>query len=166
MNFYLNEDLLKYKKAIKNTIFKLIALLVITVVLNVAFCLLIDRIHYLAVQLINTVLSAVCVFTVIYKIDTVIVANSKKIKHYKEIEAANKTELCGTVTKIGDVITVNSGLRGREVCLSFGRKSYSFYLLDAFSYDFDECDKVRITVAKKYITNSFIIEKSEKENNA
>lgn len=166
MSFYQNDDLLKYKKAIKSTIVSLIALLIVVIILNVAFCLLVEKIHYIAVQLINTALSTAFAFTVIYKVDTVIVANAKKIKHYNEIDSAIKTEFCGTISKIGDVITVSSGVKGREICLCVERKSYSFYLLDSFSYDFTVYDKVRVTVAKKYITDSFIVEKSEKEYHA
>ena len=58
MNFYLNEYLLECKKNIKNTFIRLIALSVLTIILNVAFCLLIGKIHYVAVQIINTFLSA------------------------------------------------------------------------------------------------------------
>ncbi len=166
MNFYQNEDLLKYRKTIKNTIISLVALLIAVIILNVSFCLLINKIHHIAIQLINTVLSTVCVFIIIYKIDVVVIAITKKIKHYKKIESAPKTEFCGVITKIGDVITVDSQLKGREICLCFERKTYSFYLLDSFDCNFAVNDKVRITVVKKYITNSFIIEKSEKESHA
>lgn len=166
MNFYLNDDLLRYKKNIKNTVIGLIVYLVLTIVLNVVFCMLIGIIHHIAVQLINTFLSVACAFTIIYKIDTVIMPATKKIKHYKNIEAAPKIEFCGTVAKIGDVITVESGLKGREICLCFDKKSYLFYLLDGFVCDFDVDDKVSITVAKKFIINSLVIEKSEKGKHA
>ena len=166
MNFYLNEYLLECKKNIKNTFIRLIALSVLTIILNVAFCLLIGKIHYVAVQIINTFLSAVCVCAIIYKVDTVIVIARKKIKHYMEIKVAPKNEICGAITAIGDVITVNTGLKAREIILASERKSYSFYLLEDFEYNFEFGDIVKFTVAKKHITNSFIVEKSEKENHA
>ncbi len=162
MHFYRNEDLLKYKKNIKNTDIKLIALSVAAIILNVLFCLLIERVNYVLIQIINTCISTFCIFTIIYKLDTVILADVKKIKHYKEIDAAQKTEFCGTVKEIGNIITVNSGLKAREICLVADKKSCSFYLLENFERDFGVGDNVRLTIAKKYIVSSFIIEKSEK----
>ena len=162
MSFYSNEDVLKDKKAIKNTVIKLTALLFVVVILNVALCLLVNKNNYIAIQVLNTCLSTFYVFTVIYKLDTVIISKTKKINHYKLIMDVPKTEFCGVVNEIGRVITVSSGLRVKEICLVANKKSYSFYLLENFEYDFNVGDNVKLTIAKKHIVDSFIIEKSEK----
>lgn len=162
MSFYQNDDVLKYKKAIKNTVIKLMVLLFAIIILSVALCLLVEKNNYIVIQIVNTCLSTFAVFTIIYKVDTVVVTESKKIKHYKAIETANKTEFCGVVKEIGGIITVNSGLKVREICLVADKKIYSFYLLENFEYDFNVDDNVKLTVAKKHIIDSFIIEKSEK----
>lgn len=162
MSFYNNADVLKYKNTIKNTVVKLTVLLFVVVILSVALCLLVDKNNYIVIQALNTCLSTFFVFTVIYKLDTVILYEAKKIKHYKLIASAPKTELCGLISEIGKVITVNSGLKVREICIIADKKSYSFYLLENLEYDFNVSDNVKLTVAKKHIIGSFIIEKSEK----
>lgn len=162
MSFYQNEDVLKYKKNIKNTIIKLTVLLFAVVILSVALCLVVEKSNYIIIQIINTCLSTVCVFAVIYKLDTVILSETKKIKHYKLIKNSPKAEFCGVVKEIGGVITVHSGLKVREIYIVADKKNYSFYLLSNFEYDFGVDDNVKLIIAKKYIVDSFIIKKSEK----
>ena len=157
MSFYRNEDILIHKNKIKNTVIKLCALLCICIAISVALCWLVNKNNSYLIQIANTCLSTACIFTIIYKLDTVIVSEYKKIKHYKLIASAPKTKCCGKVTKIGAIITVSSGLKVKEICILSDKKTYSFYLLADFECNFNVEDNVDLTIAKKHIIDSLVI---------
>ena len=164
MDFYIDNDLEKYKNKIKKATILLIATAFVTVVITVLLSTLAVKENHLLIQLANTAITAAFCFLVIYKVDTVILNSRKIIKHYQYITNAPKTEFVGVISSIGGVITDSSSLRVREINLTFDRRNYCFYLLEDFSFDFAVGDEIKLVIAKRYIVSSLIMKKSEKES--
>ena len=164
MNFYIDNDLEKYKNRIKRTAILLAMLAILTVALTATLSTLATRENHLLIQLTNTAVTAAFAFLAIYKVDSVILRSRKIVKHYQYIFNAPKTEFVGVISCIGGVITDSSSLRVREINLTFNRSNYCFYLLEDFSFDLSVGDEVKLVIAKRYIVSSLIMKKSEKES--
>ncbi len=164
MNFYIDNDLEKYKNTIKRAIVLLIVAAFVAVAITVLLSSFAVKENHLFIQLTNTAITAVFASLVIYKVDTAILSNRKIVKHYQYINNAPKTEFVGVVSSIGGVITDSESLRVREINLTFDRCNYCFYLLEDFSFDFAPGDEIKLVIAKRYIVSSLIMKKSEKES--
>ena len=164
MNFYIDNDLQKYKNKIKRTAILLAVLAFVTIAVTVLLSTLATRENRLLIQLTNTAVTAAYAFFVIYKVDSVILKSRKIVKHYQYIFNAPKTAFVGVVSSVGGVITDSSSLRVRETNLTFNRCNYCFYLLEDFPFDISVGDEVKLEIAKRYIVSSLIMKKSEKES--
>ena len=164
MDFYIDNDLEKYKNKIKKTIVLLIVAAFVTVATTVLLSSFAVKENHLLVQLTNTAITAVFAFLVIYKVDTVILTSRKIVKHYQFITNSPKTEFVGVISSIGGVITDSKSLRVREINLTLDRRNYCFYLLENFTFDFEVGDEIKLEIAKRYIVSSLIMKKSEKES--
>lgn len=164
MDFYIDNDLEKYKNKIKKATILLIAAAFVTVAITILLSTFAVKENHLLIQLTNTAITAVFAFLVIYKVDTVILTNRKIVKHYQFITNSPKTEFVGVISSIGDVITDSKSLRVREINLTFERRNYCFYLPEDFSFDFAVGDEIKLVIAKRYIVSSLIMKKSEKES--
>ena len=164
MNFYIDNDLEKYKNRIKRTAILLAMLAFLTLAVTATLSTLATRENHLLIQLTNTAVTAAFAFLVIYKVDSVILRSRKIVKHYQYIMDAPKTEFVGVISGIGGVITDSSSIRVREINLTFNRCNYCFYLLEDFPFDLSVGDEVKLVIAKRYIVSSLIMKKSEKES--
>ena len=157
MRYYSDLALNKLKRERLIASIILIALSLIVAGTCVLLCFFINEYNQIWIQLVNTILTILLLWTMIYLLDMEIIMRSKKIKHYYLIEESSKKEIVGNVIRIGSTITLSIGISGREILMMVDGKQRCLYLMSDFEACFKEDDYLRLIVSKEFITFAEVI---------
>ena len=151
--YYNNDLLLKLKKD------RLVALIISTIVLVISLglctllCFFATKENQSIILLLNTIITTLFLWSVIFLYDTKISINNRKIKHFKTMLSATYKEYIGKVEAIGKSITLFNKVVGKEVLINVEDKILCFYLLEDFEVNFEVDDLLKVKTAQKFIVS-------------
>ena len=152
---YYNEILLVNLKR-KRLISIIISLILLIVVIGVCviLCFFANRENQRLIQIATITITTIGLWIIIFLYDTEIFINNTKIKHVKLMTSSTFKEVSGKVLSIGEIITLSSKVRGREIFIEVDRKSLCLYLLDEFLPNFNIGDSIEVKIVQQFIIYS------------
>ena len=157
MKYYNKDNFEKLKKERCLAKLCLVFLSLIVVGLCVLLSFLINENNQILIGIANTSLTTALLWIMIYVFDNEIFVRTRKIKHFEMIYKSTKKEFEGQVLKIGNAITLNGGILGREVLVLIDDQKLCLYLLSDFDFVFSENDNVKLIVTKEFITDVEVV---------
>ena len=128
--YYSLEMLKKHSKSKNIFIVISILVLLISLAICIGLCFIANKENQVIIQVVNTAITTICLWMLVYIYDYKISVDRKKIKHFKLVLSSNIKEYKGKVVKVGKLLTMSNKLLGREVIVDVNEKKYCFYLLN------------------------------------
>ena len=157
MTYYSNQMFEKLKKERLSTKIFLILFSCILVLICGFLAFSINEKNQLLITIINIILTTILLWIIIFVVENEIFVRSRKIKHFEIIFKSSTKEYIGQIIKVGNVITLNGGILGRELLISVYDKKLCLYILSDFNCCFNENDNVKLKTCKEFITYMEVI---------